>query len=182
MRISKNLIFIFILFLMSSVLTSGVSEYTLKAACLYNFAKFVTWPAQSFTTPASPLVIGVVGEDPFGKILDDTVADKTIGGHPIKVKRFDGFENSQASQIKKCHILFVCYSEKDKTGEILKALQGASVLTVSEIGNFLVRGGDLLFDQEGSKVALQINADAAKDAGLEISSKLLQVCKIYKSE
>jgi hypothetical protein len=159
-----------------------VSEYTVKAAFIYNFAKFVTWPAKSLGKAGSPMVIGVLGDDPFGSALDDAVAGKSVDGHPLTVKRFDGFSDANAGALRKCQILFISYSEKDKVGDVLTALKGASVLTVSEIEKFPLKGGDVLFDMEGSKVTLEINPEAAKKAGLEISSKLLQVAKIYKSE
>ena len=161
---------------------ADVAEYQLKAACLYNFAKFVTWPPQAFASGNAPLVIGVVGEDPFGKTLEEAVAGKSVDGHALKVNRFDSFTPAEGAGLRKCHILFICYSEKDKVGDILGTLRGANVLTVSEIENFLLKGGGLLFDMEGKKVALQINVEAAKKSGLEISSRLLQVCKLYKSE
>jgi len=159
-----------------------VSEYTVKAAFIYNFAKFVTWPDKALGKAGSPMVIGVVGDDPFGSALDDAVAGKSVDGHPLTVKRFDGFSDANAGALRKCHILFISYSEKDKVGDILTALKGASVLTVSEIEKFPLKGGVVLFDMEGSKVTLEINPEAAKKAGLEISSKLLQVAKVFKSE
>jgi len=159
---------------------ADVSEYTVKAAYLYNFANFVTWPPGAFSGDGAPLVIGVVGEDPFGETLDKAINGKTAGGHPLKVKRFSSLEASGAAALKKCQILFICYSEKDRVSSILSAVKGSNVLTVSEIEGFSYKGGILLFDMVGSKISLVANTSAAKKAGLTISSKLLQICKIYE--
>jgi hypothetical protein len=159
---------------------ADVSEYTVKAAYLYNFANFVTWPPGVFSAAGTPLVIGVVGDDPFGDALDTAVNGKSAGGHPLKVKRFSSFEAAGAPALKKCQILFICYSEKDRVSSILSAVKGSNVLTVSEIEGFSYKGGILLFDMVGSKISLVANTGAAKKAGLMISSKLLQICKIYE--
>ena len=149
---------------------------------LFIISKFVTWPAKAFAAADSPLVIGVLGQDPFGAALDDAVADKSIDTHPIKIKRFKSFDPAAAGALKKCHVLFICLSEKDHVPDIIQALNGASVLTVSEAEDFPKKGGALLLGMSGSKLSLLVNQSAAKSAGLVISSKLLQVCKIYDGE
>ncbi len=159
---------------------ANFSEYSVKAAALYQFANFVTWPPDAMPGAGAPLVIGVLGEDPFGDVLDSAVNGKKAGGHPIKLKRFAAFGAGTAASLKKCQILFICYSEKDRVSTILAGLKGSSVLTVSEIENFPFKGGDILFDMVGSKISLMVNVGAAKKAGLSISSKLLQICKIYE--
>ncbi len=159
---------------------ADVSEYAVKAAYLYNFANFVTWPPGVFSSSGAPLVIGVVGDDPFGDSLDKAVNGKSAGGHALKVKRYSSLESSGAAALKKCQILFICYSEKDRVSSILSAVKGSAVLTVSEIEGFSYKGGILLFDMVGSRISLVANTGAAKKAGLTISSKLLQICKIYE--
>ncbi len=158
-----------------------VSEYGVKAAYLYNFTQFVHWP-QGALDDGSPLVIGILGDDPFGAALDGAVQGKTAGGHTLQVKRLGDFSAGMGSKLAKCQVLFISYSEKDQVGEILKALKGASVLTVSEIDQFPVKGGVIQFDQEGQKITLTLNESAAKKAGLSISSQLLQVAKLYQAE
>ena len=96
------------------------------------------------------------------------------------MKRFAHFANSEVPALKKCQILFIAYSEKGKTSEILEVQGGSGVLTVSEIDTFLPKGGMIFFDQEGQKITLAINPKTAEEAGLAISSKLLQAAKIYK--
>jgi hypothetical protein len=164
------------------VFGESVSEYSVKAAYLFNFAKFVEWPPKTFSDAKAPFLIGILGEDPFGDILDHTVEGKAVDGHLVQVRRFDSFNDGQAAGLKACQILFVSYSEKSRIVRILSALKGADVLTVSEIEGFPLLGGDILFDQEGQKIDLVVNLEAARGAKLNISSRLLQVSKIYKVE
>ena len=161
---------------------ADVSEYTVKSAYLFNFARFVDWPDSAFAKSTSPLLIGIVGEDPFGSALTEAVSGKSVGTHPLEVRRFGAYDKSLAGSLKKCQILFVSYSEKENAREILQSLEGTPVLTVSEIEKFLVMGGMILFDQEGAKIVLSVNPNRATDEGLSISSKLLSVSKIFKGE
>ncbi len=159
-----------------------VTEYGVKAAYLYNFTQFVQWPAGTFASGDSPLVIGILGDDPFAGVLDDAVKGKTAGGHPLTVKRLGPFKPGKSALLAKCQILFIAYSEKDQLHEILKSLSGAPTLSVSEIENFPLKGGLVQFDQEGQKISVVLNNEAAVKAGLSISSQLLQVVKLYKAE
>jgi YfiR/HmsC-like len=151
---------------------AALSEHQLKAVFLYNFAKFVEWPADAFAGPESPFVIGVIGENPFDDFLDRTVAGKSINGHPIAIKHC-----KTLAEVKSCHILFVSLSERKRLKEIVAATRGAHVLTVSEIDRFLLDGGMIQFLMEGNKVRFSIDDRPAKDAGLRISSKLLNLAK-----
>jgi len=153
------------------------SEYQLKAAFLYNFAKFVEWPADAFPDAKSPFIIGVIGENPFDDALERTVMNKTINGHPFAVKQC-----KTASEIKACHILFISQSERKRLAEILRTVRGERVLTVSEIEHFLTGGGMIQFLMEGNKVRFAIDDNAAKAAGLRISSKLLSLAKRSEHE
>ena len=148
------------------------SEYQLKAAFVFNFAKFVEWPPEAFSTPASNFIIGIIGDTPFEDFLARAVEKKTINGHPFQFKQC-----KTLSELKSCHILFVSLSERKRLAEILRAVRGASVLTVSEVENFLPAGGMIQFLMEGNKVRFAINDAAAKQAGLRISYKLLSLAK-----
>src|SRR5580700_4828168 len=88
---------------------ADVSKYTVKSAYLFNFARFVDWPDNAFAKSTSPLVIGIVGDDPFGSALTEAVSGKTVGTHPLAVKRFGAYDKSLAGSLKKCQILFVSY-------------------------------------------------------------------------
>lgn len=172
----------FLLLTLTIPIFGQISEYSVKAAYLYNFAKFVEWPEGTFETDVSPILIGVVGEDPFGEALDQAVEGKIIAGRALRIKRFGTFDGTQVAQLRQCQILFIAYSEKGSFPEILKALKGTSVLTVSEIEGFPLVGGIVFFDLDGDRVTLGINLHAARKANLTVNSKLLAVSKIYKSE
>jgi hypothetical protein len=144
------------------------SEYQLKAAFLYHFAQLVNWPPEAFAQTNSPIVIGVLGENPFGKQLEESVRGKSVNGHPLAVK-----EVQTLGEVTTCHILFISASEKKRLSEILSAAREKSVLTVSETDNFTETGGMINFILDGTKIRFQINNAAAKAAGLKISSKLL---------
>jgi len=148
------------------------SEYQMKAAFLYNFAKYVDWPASALPEHA-PLVIGVFGEDPFGGALDEILRDKVINGHALMARRF-----ALLREVTNCQVLFISSSEKKHWPEILKALQGSSVLTVSENWDqFPQAGGMIYFFMEERRVCFDINDTAARRANLNISSKLIQLRK-----
>jgi hypothetical protein len=149
------------------------SEYQMKAAYLYNFAKFVEWPATALPPGDSPLVFGVLGEDPFDGVLDSTIHNKTIEGHPLAVRRVKTLDDART-----CQVLFISNSEKKRWPAISEALKAGSVLTVSENWDrFTEEGGMIYFFMEGRKVCFDINNDAARRAGLRISSKLLLLRK-----
>jgi len=146
------------------------TEYQIKAAFIFNFARFVEWPAGAFAGTTSPLVIGILGENPFRNDLQRTIGDKTVDDHPLVIKEL----RSQA-EATNCHILFISSSEKPRLPQILKVVNGTSVLTVGEMERFTETGGMINFVQEGSKIRFQINNEAATGAGLKISSKLLNL-------
>jgi hypothetical protein len=143
------------------------SEYEVKAAFLYNFARFVEWPEG---LSGSPFVIGVFGEDPFGSVLDQTVGGKRVGGSELVVRRFRSLES-----LEPCRILFVGAGEQGRFAQVVAALHGAPVLTIGESEGFLERGGMINLRLEGQKVRFEINAGEAERAGLKISSQLLKL-------
>ena len=145
-------------------------EYEVKAAFLFNFAKFVEWPQSAFADANSPLIIGVLGDDPFGDVLERTVAGKLVQGRPLRVQRW-----KRLVEMRYCHILFVSPSERGELPEILERFQAAAVLTVSEEDGFDELGGMIHFLLQENKVRFAINNRAAKAAGLKISSRLLML-------
>jgi hypothetical protein len=149
---------------------SQLSGRQLKAAFLFNFAKFTEWPATVFTEEISPVVIGILGENPFGEDLEKTLHGKFINKHPLVIKEF-----RSPQQATNCHVLFISPSEKGRLPEILEQLRGASVLTVGETNQFIQDGGMINFVMEGNKIRFQINNDEAVKAGLKISSRLLSL-------
>ncbi|HEX5221374.1 MAG TPA: YfiR family protein [Verrucomicrobiae bacterium] len=147
---------------------SQPSEYQLKAAFLYNFAKFVEWPASALPTDSSPFIIGILGENSFHEDLRKTVAGKKISEHPVSVVSL-----SSVAEATNCHMLFISSSDKNQLAEIFKRLQAAPVLTVGETEQFLEAGGMIGFVREANKIRFQIKDETAKAARLKISSKLL---------
>lgn len=150
---------------------AGSGEYQVKAAFLYNFAKFVKWPDRAFSGPDAPFVIGVLGEDPFGDALD-TIKGKTVKGRTVLVKRLDGIRDG-----KSCHILFISSSESGRVKEILNSLIGSPVLLVGDMERVAQRGGMINFIIDRNKVSFEVNAEAARKAGLTISSQLLKLAR-----
>jgi len=151
-------------------------EYPLKAVFLFNFAQFTDWPANAFDKPDSPLVIGVLGDDPFGALLDDAVRDETVNGRKFVVERYRRVED-----IKTCHILFISQSETRRLDKIVAALKEKPVLTVSDIDGSAYRGVCVRFITENNKIRLRINTDSLKEANLTMSSKLLRVSEIISA-
>jgi len=153
-----------------------LAEYQVKAAYLYNFTKFTDWPATAFASVDAPIVIGIVGDDPFGKTLDDLVKDEIVRGHPLVVKRLDPKDD-----LRGCHVLFICRNEKDQLPALLQKLKGTPVLTVGDAGDFAEMGGMVNFVLVQEKVKLEINQAAAEEASLQISAKLLRLARIVKT-
>ena len=151
-----------------------------KAAYLYQFAKFVEWPAESFENEKAPLVIGVIGQDPFGKILDRTVESKQIGGRPIEIHRFAGGGREDAGALEQCHVAFICESERRRPYYIYSVLNERSILLVSDIPGFARDGGMIGLVLEEGRIAFEINREALENAGLKVSSKLLKLARLVQ--
>jgi len=149
-------------------------EYTVKAAFLYNFAKFVEWPDGAFSGPTSPIVIWVLGEDPFGNALG-SLKGKTANGRPIVVRYA-----ANLGDLERCHLLFVSASEKANLQKILLITKGWSILTVGDMNSFAQDGGIINMVKEESRVGIEINLEAAQLSRLKLSSKLLGLAKIVK--
>ena len=148
------------------------NEYQVKAAFLYNFAKFVDWPAEAFAGSNGKLVIGVIGDDPFGGSLDQAVSGKGINGRSLVIRRLKWNQD-----LRSCHIIFISSSERQRLPQIIQSLRGARVLTVGDMGQFNQQGGIINFILEANKVRFEINSRGADQARLKISSKLLSLAK-----
>ena len=124
-----------------------LNEYQVKSAYLFNFARFVEWPTNRLGEPGMPLVIGVVGDDPFGAVLDKTVAGKTVNGRPLSIRRL-----AASDDLQQCDLLFISSSETPRLDAIMAQLGHAAVLTVGENDSFLAAGGIIQFvDDEGTR-------------------------------
>jgi hypothetical protein len=148
------------------------AEYEVKAAFLYNFAKFIRWP-EGKANPEAPIRICILGSDPFGDALDRTVAGKMVRERTLEVRRF-----TRARGIEECHIVFISPSEEDRLPDILADVDDEAVLTVGESERFAERGGIVSFRMRENRIRLDINIDAAERAGLRMSSQLLKLARI----
>lgn len=148
-------------------------EYQVKAVFLYNFVQFVEWPPAAFPTPETSLVIGVLGEDPFGSFLDETVRGEKVVGRTLVVRRY-----RRAEDVDACHLVFIGRLPADELAEALGAFRTRHILTVGESDSFASHGGVIRFLTENNRIRLRINLDAAKRAGLTISAKLLRPAEI----
>jgi len=146
-------------------------EYQVKAAFLYNFAKFVEWPESAFPEPGMPFAICVIGDDLFGGALDGLRA-KTVKNRKVVVKRISG-----PSETGGCHVLFISQADEDRVNDLLLSLKGRPALVVGDTERFVRRGGMIGFFMERNKVVFEINENAAKKAGLQISSQLLKLSR-----
>lgn len=147
--------------------------YQIKAVFLFNFTQFVTWPTNAFPDTQSPFTIGVLGDDPFGGFLDETVAGEKVDGHALVVQRYH-----QVDEIKNCQILFISASEAARFKSIVARLRGRSILTVGDVDSFAMEGGMVRFVTEDNKIHFRVNVEAARAAGLTISSELLRLAEI----
>jgi len=158
--------------------SSDSSEYLIKAGFIYNFAKLVEWPAAAFAQPDSPIVIGILGDDPFGATLDRIVADKKINGRGFVVKRLKWTKDFK--DLKDCNILFVSSSETEHLDSLVDAVKWLPILTIGDATGFAKRGGIMNFTLEDNKVRFEVNVEAAKHADLTISSRLLTLARIVQ--
>lgn len=155
----------------------AASEYEIKAAFLLNFARFVDWPAAAFPNSEAPLTVCVLGQDPFGPLLEGAMRDKTANSRRLAIKRFHSIQ-----ELESCHILFVSASERNNLHQVWKAIAGANVLTVSDMERFAHLGGVINLVLERKKIGIEINESAAQKARLKISAKLMKVARLVPPE
>jgi hypothetical protein len=163
------------MFTLSAAGPPVAEEYQVKGAFLLNFAKFVSWPDQAFKSPADPIAICILGQNPFGSGLDQAARDLSIGDRHVFVRQI-----SNAPDACQCQIAFVAASERKLARAMLLATQQESVLTVGEFDGFTAGGGVIAFKLDGDKVRLEINTAAADRARLHISAKLLSLAQSAK--
>ena len=140
-------------------------EYQVKAVYLFNFAKFIEWPAEA---PPGPITICVASQNPFGDVLEETLRGEMVNGRPLAMRVIPGPEPG-------CHVVFV--PQGAATTTYLRAVEGSPTLTVGETPDFLSQGGIISFILEGGKVRFQIDSKAAERADLRISSHLLRLAR-----
>lgn len=146
------------------------TEYQVKAAYLFNFGRFIEWPAKPAPSSSDDFTVCVLGQDPFGETLDRAIAGASIGGRRVLARRI-----ATADELGGCQIVFISASEERQLGTIVNAVSKSAVLTVSDMPNFTRRGGMIQFVTEGNRVRFEVNLTPAEQAGLTVSSDLLKV-------
>jgi len=157
----------------AEALESG--EEAIKTAFLYNFAKFVDWPPESFKNEASSFILGIVGVEPFGASLD-TLRDKTVKGRKLIIRKLPRLEN-----FEECHMLFISGSEKGNLKTLLTALKNHNILTVSDLDRFAQQGGMIGLIQSEGKINFEVNIETVQHSRLKFSSQLLKLAKIVRT-
>jgi len=180
MRATRISLLLLSSFALSFALTSAIAEdsveFKIKAGFLYKFPQFVDWPPEAFGGAKAPLIIGVLGDDPFGDVLDKTVRDREVEGRKVVVRRY-----KSAQSAREAHVLYIGLSGEQLASSI-KALEGAPVLTVGENSAFNKDGGAVRFVVRDDRVAFNINPEAAKRAGLKIRAQLLKLARIVDDQ
>jgi hypothetical protein len=149
-------------------------EYDIKAAFIYHFTHFTEWPPKTFPDDGSPIVVALVGEDPFRGSLERAVRNKTVHGRRLVYRHF-----ANANAVEACHLLFVSPSERLQLGAVLSDARRFGALTVADMDEFTNAGGMVRFVKEGKKVRFEIRRSSVDEAGLRISSQLLKLARIY---
>jgi YfiR/HmsC-like len=152
------------------------TEYQLKAAFLFNFAKFIEWPEKSFGSKESPFTVCVIGQDPFGSALEVSLLGKTMGSRAVQIMRFPN--PTILAEARHCQIVFISASEKIHFHDVIESLNSMDALLVGDADGFVASGGTIEFMVEDNHIRFLINPDAAGRSDLKVSSKLLALAKI----
>ena len=147
-------------------------EYHLQAAYIVNFIRFTTWPESVFTDKDKDIVLGILGEDRFGSVLD------IIDGENIKNRRLQVLRLGSGGDPHGCHILYISDSEHRHLRQILASLKGTSTMTVSDMDNFAEEGGMIQIKKIDNKVKIFINIAATREAGLQLRANLLSIATL----
>lgn len=169
----RRILLVFVLCAMSCALASPTPEYEVKAAFLFNFSQFVSWPPQAFSSAKAPIIIAVLGQDPFGPDLDAIVSGQHVDGRPLVARRYH-----DVSEVDGCHILFIDRSESAQLPQILRTLQGRAILTVSDIDGSAQSGVMIDLVNQNDHIHMHVNLAAARASGLTVSSQLLRLAQV----
>lgn len=152
---------------------AAAREHDLKAAFLFRFLPFVQWPDSAFPTTNSPIVVSILGRDPFGPALEATMGNETIDSHAIIVKR-----SEHIADLLPCHLLFVARDAEEPHPPALTQAQRDGVLLVGESPDFLDRGGIVNFFIDDNQVRFAICLEAAERAHIKLRSRLLRLAQM----
>lgn len=160
----------------SALQSQTPAEYQVKAAFIYNFTQFIDWPPNSFTSTNDPIIITIIGDNPFDDFLNIIVADEQVKGRPIQVRYINSIE-----ELGQSHILYVGEYSKSKMKELNELCKSRNILSIGEEESFIKAGGIIRFITVNNRVNFQINASEAKEAGFKISSKVLRLAEIVET-
>ncbi len=153
--------------------TRPPTEYEMKAVFIYNFAKYIQWPGLATPETEKPFVVGLIGKDPFGPVLDDVMRGQRVQNRAVVVRRF-----ATVHEVVNCDILFVGSSEQANLQRIFEALRRAPVLTVGDMDHFAERGGMINLTTEENRIRFEINMEAIGRSGLKAGSQLLRLARL----
>lgn len=165
-----RIVLLFVLFSGGTLCAEVNKEYQVKAAFLYNFAKFVDWPPGHFTDSERPIVIGIVGQDPFGEELQKIVRGRRVNGRALTIRSIGSVADARTADV-----IFIRAGAEQRLREMSAALLDAGVLTVGESDEFTAEGGMITFLLAGDKIRFAINLGPAERAGLKLSAQLLKL-------
>lgn len=157
----------------ASPMAEVAPEYAIKAVFLYNLLKYADWPPGSpLSDPSKPVVLAVVGDDPFGALIDEAVRDRTVRGRPIVVVRAPDLKS-----IKSVHVAFICASEAARANQLVRVLAERSALTVGDTSGAAHGGVVVNFVMVQGRVRFDVNQTAAKRSGIDLSSHFLKLAR-----
>jgi hypothetical protein len=148
-----------------------------KAAFVFQFSNYITWPEDAFEDESTAITIGIVGNEPVAKLLRESVRDKIVANRPVAV-----IEVASPEQAAACHIVFLDRRDDKRVDEFLAMLSKKPVLTVSDDDNFTEEGGIIKLYEQQKKLRIEINVDESERSNLVISSKLLNLAKVVRDQ
>jgi hypothetical protein len=159
-----------------AALAAPPTDRDVKAAFLFNFPSYVEWPAEAFSGPGEPLVIGILGEDPFGRTLEELVAGRSVQGHPLVVRRL-----TRLTDVERVHVVYLGFRDPVDIQFAAATLRDRPILTVTDGERLAEYGAMINLRVRGQKVGFDINLEAAGEAGLKLSSQLLKLARIVRA-
>ncbi|MCK4766868.1 MAG: YfiR family protein, partial [Desulfobacula sp.] len=163
---------IFLLMLVSTASADSTLAYKVKAGIVYNFSLFTKWQEDAFAKDPHNFHIGVVGKNPFGNALNQA-ASRPVSGREPMIHYFDSIPSP--AELQKCQMIFITSSMVDQTDEIFKLISGFPVLTISDMDNFLEKGGMISLVTRRNRIKFEVNRKTARDAGIEFRSQMLKM-------
>lgn len=152
----------------------AVSDTDLKVAYLFNFTSLVSWPSSSFASPQSPIVVGITGNDTMADQLERRIGGRTVKGRPIELRRLS---SNDGAAMRSCHVLYVGETDHARLDAILREVQGAPVLTISDASGFARNGGIIAFEVQDKTVRFTANTRSANSSGIALGSDVLRLAR-----